>query len=111
MRAATSFLIGLAIAVAPARADEPGSLLSGYTMTSWTTADGMPIGPVNAMVQDADGYLWLGTTGGIQRFDGARFTPWDALSPAHLPHRDVLALALSRDGTFWIGFDRIANGV
>ena len=71
----------------------------------------MPIGPVSAMVQDADGYLWLGTTSGVMRFDGARFTPWDALYPARLPRRDVLALALSHDGTFWIGFERSADGV
>jgi ligand-binding sensor domain-containing protein len=84
--------------------------LSGYTLNSWTLADGMPIGPVSAMVQDADGYLWLGTSIGVLRFDGARFTPWDALYPAPLPHRDVRALSLGGDGTFWIGFDTAADG-
>ena len=86
------------------------ALLSGYTLNSWTLADGVPIGPVSAMVQDADGYLWLGTSIGVLRFDGARFTPWDALYPAPLPHRDVRALSLGRDGTFWIGFDAAADG-
>jgi signal transduction histidine kinase/ligand-binding sensor domain-containing protein len=86
------------------------ALLSGYTLNSWTLADGMPIGPVSAMVQDPEGYLWLGTPSGVVRFDGARFTPWDALYPAPLPHREVRALSLARDGTFWIGFDRAAGG-
>ena len=76
----------------------PGALLSGYTMTSWTLADGMPIGPVYAMAQDAEGYLWLGTTGGVVRFDGARFTPWNAIYPGPLPRGDVQALAWSRNG-------------
>lgn len=111
--AAAFFLIAAAATFAappPASADDGrGALLSGYTMTSWTLADGVPIGPVSAMVQDAEGYLWLGTTSGVVRFDGARFTPWDALYSTFLPHRDVRALALARDGTFWIGFDRIAN--
>ena len=80
-------------------------------MTSWMLADGIPIGPVSAMVQDSEGYLWLGTTSGVVRFDGARFTPWDALYPAGLPRRNVLALALSRDGSFWIGFNRGAGSV
>lgn len=105
--------VTLAIARPPlARAaDQHDALLSGYTMTSWTLADGVPIGPVSAMVQDPEGFLWLGTTSGVMRFDGARFTPWDALHSTPLPHRDVLALALSRTGTMWIGFDRLADGV
>ena len=45
-------------------------------------ADGVPIGPVYAIAQDAEGYLWLGTTRGVVRFDGARFTPWDAIYSA-----------------------------
>ena len=58
------------------------------------------------MVQDHEGYLWLGTTGGIVRFDGARFTRWEAIHPAPLPAADVRALSLSRDGTLLDGFDR-----
>jgi signal transduction histidine kinase/ligand-binding sensor domain-containing protein len=115
MKAAASFLIAAAVAVArpvQARADDGRvALLSGYTMTSWTLADGIPIGPVSAMVQDTEGYLWLGTTSGVVRFDGARFTPWEAIYPTRLPHRGVLALGLSRDGSFWIGFDRLTDGV
>jgi ligand-binding sensor domain-containing protein len=70
-------------------------------MTSWTLADGMPIGPVSAMVQDKEGYLWLGTTSGVVRFDGARFTPWNSLYPSPLPRREVLAVVTRRaDGHF-----------
>jgi len=115
MKAAASVLIAVAIAVAGPTLvgadDGHSTLLNGYTMTSWTLADGIPIGPVSAMVQDTEGYLWLGTTNGVVRFDGARFTPWEAIYPTRLPHRGVFALALSRDGSFWIGFDRIAGGV
>ena len=71
-------------------------VLSGYTVTSWTLADGVPIGPINAIAQSADGYLWLGTTRGVVRFDGARFTPWDGIYPTRLPEAEVLALSGSR---------------
>src|SRR5512140_2342531 len=87
------------------------AFLNGYTMTSWTQADGIPIGPVYAMVQDHEGFLWLGTTNGIVRFDGARFTRWDAVYPTPLPRADVRALAFGRDGTLWAGFERIAGAV
>jgi ligand-binding sensor domain-containing protein/two-component sensor histidine kinase len=75
-------------------------------MNSWTVADGIPIGPVYAMVQDHEGFLWLGTTNGIVRFDGARFTRWDAIHSTPLPRADVRALSFARDGTLWVGFDR-----
>ena len=113
LKAAASLLVTLTIAIAgppAARADGHGALLSGYTMTSWTLADGIPIGPVYAMVQDAEGHLWLGTTGGAVRFDGARFTSWNAIYPGPLPRGDVQALAWSREGTLWVGFGRLAGG-
>jgi len=105
----TILLTAAALCAPVAWAETPSALLSGYTMTSWTQTDGVPIGPVYAMVQDAEGYLWLGTIGGIVRFDGVRFTRWDAIHSTRLPRADVRALSLSRDGTLWVGFDRIGG--
>jgi signal transduction histidine kinase/ligand-binding sensor domain-containing protein len=106
-------LAAMLTAAGPRRAgaDTPSALLSGYTMSSWTLTDGVPIGPVYAMVQDHEGYLWLGTTGGIVRFDGARFTRWDAIHTTPLPHGDVRALSCARDGTILAGFDRLDGAV
>ncbi|HET9832216.1 MAG TPA: two-component regulator propeller domain-containing protein, partial [Vicinamibacterales bacterium] len=107
MRIRALFVIAAALAVAApgvAAADPGSAFLSGYTMTSWTLADGIPIGPVYAMVQGHDGFLWLGTTSGIVRFDGARFTRWDAIHSTPLPRADVRALNVGRDGTLWVGF-------
>ena len=110
MKFAHWFVTLALVASAPAaRAGENGALLSGYTMTSWTLADGVPIGPVYAVAQDSEGYLWLGTTGGAVRFDGARFMPWSTIYPGALPRSDVRALTWSR-GTLWIGFGRAGNG-
>jgi len=60
MRLGASLVVAAAFAVASPRAgaaDSPYALLSGYTMTSWTQADGIAIGPVWAMAQDHEGYL------------------------------------------------------
>jgi len=114
MRLWALLLLATAVASGTARAaaaEAPYALLSGYTMTSWTATDGSSIGPVYALAQDRDGYLWIGTTGGVVRFDGARFTRWDALHMAALPHADVRALSLARDGTLWVGSDRLAGAV
>ena len=36
-------------------------------------ADGLASSSVYAIAQDADGFLWVGTRGGLYRFDGIRF--------------------------------------
>ena len=41
-----------------------------YLFTHYTTATGLISNQVNAVVQDDDGYIWIGTTDGLQRFDG-----------------------------------------
>ena len=75
----------------------------GYTRQLWQTQDGLPEGIVQAIAQTEDGYLWVGTTGGLLRFDGARFTLFaQANTPAF--HADsVFCLARTHDNALWIG--------
>lgn len=40
----------------------------------FTGDDGLPQSGVNAVLQTRDGYLWIGTFGGLARFDGLTFT-------------------------------------
>jgi ligand-binding sensor domain-containing protein len=44
-----------------------------YTRQVWHVQEGLPEDTVQAMQQTPDGYLWIGTTGGLARFDGTRF--------------------------------------
>ncbi|HEY5914095.1 MAG TPA: two-component regulator propeller domain-containing protein [Verrucomicrobiae bacterium] len=69
----------------------------------WQTDDGLPQNSVHAIAQTPDGYLWVGTRGGLARFDGVRFTAVDDPDASGLAHAWVTALAVSRDGTLWIG--------
>src|SRR5256885_11725069 len=47
-----------------------------YFPRLWQTEDGLPQNSVTAIVQTHDGYLWLGTYGGLARFVGVRFVPF-----------------------------------
>jgi hypothetical protein len=47
---------------------------AAFLHTTWNTADGLPQNSINAILQSRDGYLWLGTFGGLVRFDGVAFT-------------------------------------
>lgn len=44
-----------------------------YSFLSYSTSEGLPQSQVNAIAQDDDGYLWIGTLGGLARFNGDYF--------------------------------------
>ena len=87
-----------------AHASAPDGLLSGYSLTSWQDESGRPLGSVYAIEQDLDGYLWIGTDGGLLRFDGWRFTPWERLSDTPAADSSVRALYMTKDGRLLVGF-------
>lgn len=70
-----------------------------YTITTWSVRDGLPAGSITAVTQDVDGYLWLGSSEGLVRFDGTSFE-----ADAQLPREAVRALCSTRDGSVWVGF-------
>ena len=45
----------------------------GYETTHFSVMDGLPILHVTSLAQTPDGYLWIGSTDGLARFDGNRF--------------------------------------
>lgn len=83
----------------------PRDQAAPFTRTIWRSQDGLPENQVQALVQDRDGYLWVGTSGGLTRFDGARFSPLDEGEAQPLPVNSFYCLMLSRDGTLWAGTD------
>lgn len=46
-----------------------------YITRNWEVRDGLPAVTVTDIAQDADGFLWVSTLGGIARFDGREFLP------------------------------------
>ncbi len=106
---ATALLIRFALFAAalfasapPAFAEPPRLQVSQYAHTSWTARDGVSLGPVFAMAQTPDGYLWIAASFGLFRFDGLRFVAWQPPKGQSLPDNPY-ALLVSRDGTLWIG--------
>jgi ligand-binding sensor domain-containing protein len=95
-----------ALALAPpSLALDRDKLISQFTHTSWSAKDGIP-GPVRAIAQIPDGYLWLGTEAGLYRFDGLCFVPIESSNGAgpNEHSKAVWSLCAARDGGLWIGF-------
>jgi signal transduction histidine kinase/DNA-binding NarL/FixJ family response regulator/streptogramin lyase len=82
---------------------DPSLDVSQYGHTAWTYRDGFLQGAVNVITQTPDGYLWLGTQGGVVRFDGVRTVPLPLPPGQQLPSNATGALLTARDGILWIG--------
>ncbi|MCW5557917.1 MAG: ATP-binding protein, partial [Verrucomicrobiae bacterium] len=74
-----------------------------YRVDVWQTDDGLPQNTVTAIVQTRDGYLWVGTQGGLARFDGARFVVFDTHTMPALPSDRIVQLMEDASGTLWVG--------
>jgi len=60
----------------------------------WRSDEGLPDNNVTGIAQTTDGFLWVGTAGGLVRFDGDRF---DEFSPPNVsaPFRAFRAASAS----------------
>jgi ligand-binding sensor domain-containing protein/signal transduction histidine kinase len=74
-----------------------------YTRSLWKVQDGLPEGTVQALTETQDGYLWIGTTGGLTRFDGAHFVLYGSNTLPAPVVNSIFCLFPSRDGSLWIG--------
>ena len=60
---------------------------------------------INCIMQDHQGYIWVATQNGLNRFDGYRFTPYLYKKgvPGALCHNNVSTLYVDSDGRLWVG--------
>ena len=93
----------LAFAVlARAQPDHAGDAVRFRT---YSTPEGLSQATARAIAQDRDGFIWIGTQDGLNRFDGYGFKVYkhDRTDPASLTHNHVWALLPDPDGGLWIG--------
>jgi ligand-binding sensor domain-containing protein/two-component sensor histidine kinase len=101
-------LIGAFVSLLVPRAAtaQPGEpIAEQFIRRSWDTRDGLPQNSVTAMIQTRDGYLWIGTFGGLARFDGNTFTVFDPGNTPGLASARISALHQGPSGILWIGTD------
>ncbi len=82
----------------PAFADQPG-------LVNISIEDGLSQNTVSSICSDRRGFMWFGTDGGLNRYDGHDFKVFthrrrDANS---LSHDRINNMVADADGTFWIG--------
>jgi ligand-binding sensor domain-containing protein/signal transduction histidine kinase len=97
-------LAGLAVVcfVNTAQALDANRSMSDYIRDRWGADQGFPGGPVYAIAQTADGYLWIGTEKGLVRFDGLNFHLFSPKNSAALTAGPILDLMTDAEGNLWI---------
>ena len=74
-----------------------------YVTKTWEIDDGLPYSSVLDVSQTPDGYLWIGTSlGGLCRFDGVKFTTFDAARIPGMGIQSVRRLFVDSRGTLWV---------
>src|SRR5246127_1777786 len=102
-RATVGLCIVLTMAPGPAHGLDLNRPAATYIRTTFTVEDGLSSNVVNAILQTRDGFLWIGTDAGLNRFDGRHFTPIYFRGPKSTPQGIVSALAEGPDGDLWVG--------
>jgi diguanylate cyclase (GGDEF)-like protein len=108
MRWCWPLLLLFATVVANAQDVDPGVLkkaLTQYRIDRWQTEQGLPLNTVQTLLQTRDGYLWVGTAGGLTRFDGVRFRSIDA-EAGSIGARAIFGLMQDAEGSLWVGYSK-----
>jgi ligand-binding sensor domain-containing protein len=74
---------------------------NNFSLRNYTAINGLPQSQVNAIVEDANGYLWVATSGGgLARFDGQEFKVYTTLDG--LLSNSIVDLKIDKDQNLWV---------
>ena len=81
---------------------DPNRHLSQYIRQHWGMGSEFPAGPIHAIWQSPDGYLWIGTDKGLIRFDGFNFRPVSLMPTIADPNTPVLGITTDSEGNLLV---------
>ena len=76
------------------------TVLSNGAEKQYGTHDGLGSGPVQAIYEDPEGSIWVGTGDGLSRFRDARWTKWTTAEG--LPEGGVQSIVEDEAGGLWL---------
>ena len=78
---------------------DPIGDIEGYSAVLYNNMDGLPTSEANALATTSDGFLWIGSYGGLIRYDGNTFERFDSTSGI----ASVVSLFTDSLEQLWIG--------
>ena len=73
-----------------------------YSFVAYSTEEGLPQSQVTAIGQGNDGYLWVGTLGGLAKFNGKEFITFSSHDGLW---NNRIHFISSIDDVLWVGHD------
>src|SRR5689334_4455616 len=70
---------------------------------SYSIREGLPSTSIKALLQDSRGYIWVGTSNGLARYDGYEFSVFTTIDGLSDNFISCLAESHSEPGVIWIG--------
>ncbi|CCQ09349.1 FIG00951502: hypothetical protein [Pseudoalteromonas luteoviolacea B = ATCC 29581] len=77
--------------------------INDYVVKQWNIQNGLPSQSISSVVQDREGYIWIGTQFGLSRFDGSEFTNFNTQNVDFLSSNGINKLLLDKKGYLWVG--------
>ena len=96
-------LLFLAHAALGAGADR---ITPGHSEDTWDRAAGFPGGHVYSITQTSDGYLWIGTSKGLVKYDGLSFVSVPEVDSSPAAKFAVVGLVTDSSDQLWATDDR-----
>jgi Signal transduction histidine kinase len=80
---------------------------TNYYFKRLTIADGLSQNTVNSIMQDRNGFIWIGTKDGLNRYDGQTFQvfKYNPDKKSSIGNSFITTMYEDRDGNIWIGTD------
>ncbi len=79
-----------------------------YIFNSLNIENGLPSNEVKGILKDNDGFVWIGTTNGLCRFDGSEILTLrhDASNPNSICDNDIKTIIQDHENRLWVGTGR-----
>ncbi|MCI0693348.1 hypothetical protein L0337_15250 [candidate division KSB1 bacterium] len=70
-----------------------------------TVEHGLSSNLINSIAQDLQGFLWIGTDDGLNRYDGYQFKiyKYDPSCPGSISNNEVWCVYVDKSGALWAG--------
>ena len=84
-----------------------------YSFKHFSVNSGLASNTVSAVAQDGDGYMWIATTNGLQRYDGNSFITFKAQenNPSSIPSNHIAGLYKDKQNNLWLIADNNRVGI
>jgi signal transduction histidine kinase/ligand-binding sensor domain-containing protein/DNA-binding response OmpR family regulator len=107
-------IAGVALGISTVQAQSS----SQYRFDNFSQEQGLSNNQVQSIFQDKDGWMWIGTSHGLNRFDGRRFKRYSLKAKSEVIPTGGLVRDIyqDREGVIWVGVERgglfrLRNGV